>query len=412
MGRGYTLNSAIETVKSIHKGIYNYSLVKTYKTIFDYWEIICKKHGVFRMQFVNHKRGRGCWKCNHKKFTDNRKYKASLVYIDKANKIHNNKYIYDKTIYKGSHCKIIVTCPTHGDFTMQARQHISKNNGSCHECSMESKLQKSIFPLDKYLEEVIKTHKNKYDYSKVIWRGTDKNIIIGCPRHGYFEMQAIGHRKRGCHKCNKEEGFLRPTKLNTNEFIRRHKSYHGENTYDYTHTLYINKKFPVIITCKIHGDFKMNEPKTERGCRRCCFKSHSKKALRWIKYVSIINNCYIRDNSNEGEYHIPKTLYRADGYCKDTNTIYEFYGTVYHGDPRYTDHTKHSFFNIPYKELYERTLKKENKIKELGYNLVSIWEAEWDKIEKLIKFIQRRYRKKLKTRPICYNNIIIRFKDN
>ena len=37
-------------------------------------------------------------------------------FIKKAKSIHGNEYDYSKTIYKGSHEKIIVTCKIHGDF--------------------------------------------------------------------------------------------------------------------------------------------------------------------------------------------------------------------------------------------------------------------------------------------------------
>jgi hypothetical protein len=96
---------------------------------------------------------------------------------------------------------------------------------------------------------------------------------------------------------------------------------------------------------------------------------------------------------NDKEYKIPTTKYKADGYCKDTNTIYEFHGTIFHGDPIYTDHSKNNYLGQNYGELYNKTLKKEQIIKSLDYNLITIWEKDWDKIEKNILFIQRTFRK-------------------
>lgn len=34
------------------------------------------------------------------------------------------------------------------------------------------------------------------------------------------------------------------------------------------------------------------------------------------------------------EYKIPGTLYIADGFDPNTNTIFEFNGSFFHGDPR------------------------------------------------------------------------------
>ena len=36
---------------------------------------------------------------------------------------------------------------------------------------------------------------------------------------------------------------------------------------------------------------------------------------------------------NIGEYYIPNSKYKADGYCKENNTIYEFLGDFWHGNP-------------------------------------------------------------------------------
>lgn len=54
-------------------------------------------------------------------------------FINIANKIHNNKYTYAKTIYVASDKKVCITCPTHGDFWQTARQHVNKEHG-CPKC--------------------------------------------------------------------------------------------------------------------------------------------------------------------------------------------------------------------------------------------------------------------------------------
>jgi hypothetical protein len=46
---------------------------------------------------------------------------------------------------------------------------------------------------------------------------------------------------------------------------------------------------------------------------------------------------------------------------------------------------------LTYNELYEKTLIRENKIKELGYNLKTIWENDWKKINKAVITIQRKF---------------------
>ena len=43
--------------------------------------------------------------------------------------------------------------------------------------------------------------------------------------------------------------------------------------------------------------------------------------------------------------------------------------------------------------LYEKTKNREHKIKELGYNLIIMWEYDWKKINRAISRLQ----KKIKT---------------
>jgi hypothetical protein len=95
-----------------------------------------------------------------------------------------------------------------------------------------------------------------------------------------------------------------------------------------------------------------------------------------------IMNCSgisIQHALNGGEYAIPGTKYRADGFCKDTNTIYEFHGDVYHGNPQlFSPNAKcHPYNDKTAGELYKATVEREQQIKQLGYNLVVMWENDF-----------------------------------
>jgi hypothetical protein len=82
----------------------------------------------------------------------------------------------------------------------------------------------------------------------------------------------------------------------------------------------------------------------------------------------------------EREFRIPRTPYSADGYCTDTNTIYEFHGDFYHGNPnRYGPDFLNTKLNKTMGELYQATTERENKIRALGYNLVVLWESDFIK---------------------------------
>ena len=50
------------------------------------------------------------------------------------------------------------------------------------------------------------------------------------------------------------------------------------------------------------------------------------------------------------------------------------------------------YFGIKYGELYKKTLKREQLIRDLGYNLLVMWEYDWNKKNKSIKILQRKFR--------------------
>lgn len=93
---------------------------------------------------------------------------------------------------------------------------------------------------------------------------------------------------------------------------------------------------------------------------------------------------------SENEFKIPGTNYFVDGYCQETNTIYEFHGDFWHGNPKlYLSSEYHPINKKTFGELYEKTMIRENTIRDLGYSVVSIWEREWKLLTKIVTNIQR-----------------------
>ena len=130
------------------------------------------------------------------------------------------------------------------------------------------------------------------------------------------------------------------------------------------------------------------------GCPKCSNNGFSKPSILWLDFLSKLYNIYIQHAHNDGEYVITTTKYRADGYCKENNTIYEFHGDYWHGNPKkFNPDDINEITKKTFKELYDETLIRENKIKNFGYNLVVIWEYDWKKLNRCIKILQRRFRK-------------------
>jgi hypothetical protein len=118
--------------------------------------------------------------------------------------------------------------------------------------------------------------------------------------------------------------------------------------------------------------------------------NYSIKAMKWLKYISQKENITIRHANNGGEsgFRIKGQLYKVDGYCEATNTIYQFHGCYFHGCNRCYDEltvNKVSQHNMKY--LYSRTMAIDEAFKQSGYNLVTIWEHAFD-IDKEMKNIK------------------------
>ncbi len=107
---------------------------------------------------------------------------------------------------------------------------------------------------------------------------------------------------------------------------------------------------------------------------------YSYKSILWLEQIMKCDDIYIQHAMNIGEYRFPEMRRcEADGYCAETNTVYEFHGDCWHGNPQVykPEDLCHPFNNKTAGELYNATIIRENKIKAFGYNLVVMWESDF-----------------------------------
>lgn len=62
-------------------------------------------------------------------------------FIERAKKIHNDKYNYSKVNYIDAHTKVCIVCPIHGEFWQKPCVHLMKIG--CKKCGMEIASEKS-----------------------------------------------------------------------------------------------------------------------------------------------------------------------------------------------------------------------------------------------------------------------------
>jgi len=128
-------------------------------------------------------------------------------YLQRAHTVHGDKYDYSKTEYVNMQTKIIITCPTHGDFEKRPDAHCHLGPGDWWQqgCPVCSKLEQAA-KRTKSQKEVIanfkKIHGDKYDYSKVKYIKARAKVCIVCPTHGDFWQRVDNHlRGNGCPGC-------------------------------------------------------------------------------------------------------------------------------------------------------------------------------------------------------------------
>ena len=149
--------------------------------------IVCPIHGTFYMRPGSAlKRDILCPQCR-----PSRSKLTCETYINRARARHGDVYDYSKTKYINYKLPIEVTCRKHGAFTVMPFAHIAKRNPcGCPACGKEHKVAR-------YIAKAKHLHKNKYDYSKLVYMSYRTPVEIICPKHGSF-WQALNNHLAGC----------------------------------------------------------------------------------------------------------------------------------------------------------------------------------------------------------------------
>jgi hypothetical protein len=272
--RKITRDDFIEKAKKIHCDKYDYSDV----VYIDYEtkvKIKCHNHDklvIFEQAPRFHLEGRRCIKCANV-HTSNKNRSTTEEFINKAKKIHGDKYDYSYVEYKDNSTKIQIVCNNHSEpiiFEQRPQTHLA--GSGCQKCGFIISSEKQCMTKQEFTDKAIKIHGNKYDYNKVEYTDSRTKIIISCPIHNDFYQTPNEHLDRsGCKKCGLET--IRQKNSSTrDEFIKKATKVHGD-LYDYSKVKYINSSTKVVIGCKImgHGDFSQspNCHLQKQGCPKC-----------------------------------------------------------------------------------------------------------------------------------------------
>lgn len=246
----FTTEEFARRANEVHKGKYDYSKVE-YRGTDEKVCIICPEHGEFWQAPHNHLNGFGCPKCSGTYVP------TTEEYLKQVRAKYGDRYDYSKVVYQGAYKKVCIICPEHGEFWVSARNFLRQNG--CPKCSGNYGIDEDYF-----IKAAKKRFGDKYDYSKIQWKGYKRKVCIVCPEHGdTWQTPYLHLRTQGCPVCS---GRF----LNGELFLQKARTKHG-GKYDYSKVDYIDSQTPVCIICPEHGEFwqKPNSHLMGHGCRKC-----------------------------------------------------------------------------------------------------------------------------------------------
>jgi Zn finger protein HypA/HybF involved in hydrogenase expression len=215
-------------------------------------------------------------------------------------------------------------------------------------------------------------HKDKYDYTYSNYVSGRIKVSIMCNEHGKFMQEPRGHLLGyGCPGC----GYINrhnPHTKTSDEFKNLANKNHN-NRYDYSDSKFAGMHKLIKIKCHNHGIFiqAAGNHINGQGCPKCACNNISKSESKWLDTLNI----YLRQKKiilNDGSNIV------VDGYDPLTNTVYEFWGDYWHGNPeRFNAVTVNTHNKKTFGELYHLTQIKRQKIFSNGFKLIEIWESDF-----------------------------------
>lgn len=371
-------NDAIKALEDVHgKDRYDYSRVR-----FQQWnqkiEIGCldpQCNGNFFWQNAQgHRSGFGCPECGIRT-------RANLlrtpfeIFRAQAIKIHGEIYKYDQSSYVNSKSKINYRCSICDRFVSQrVSAHLSQRAG-CPTCS-----QRRASEASQLGEIEMKKLLNGVHGDRFIWLSSDdkwkwsSNIFRRCTICGDERYQSVINlmADKGCGSCSRTD------KHTNKSFKKLLEEIHGENVFDYSKMNYVDNGTKINLVCNVCTNDFWSKPSNllYKGCARCAAKKFaSAKEIAWLKSLGI-------DDQFRGQIiHVGSKKFNLDAMVG--NVVYEFNGDYWHGNPAVVESNEIIWSsNGPEsaESAYSRTLEKEKTLREAGYELVTIWENDWDAI--------------------------------
>lgn len=228
-------------------------------------------------------------------------------FIEKAKKVHGDKYSYDMVIVNGTDKKVLIKCPTHGYFKQTANNHL-RGHG-CDKCAHEENTKNRTKKQEEFLKQVIDL-RPELNFSKFEYINHRTPGVCICNIHGEFEKTPsalLDKRRQGCPMCSKKKKG-EEHRLTRDEFIKRANLIHN-NKYGYEDAEYKTIKDEIAIKCPLHGPFKQTPDGHLHGwgCPECGKEQTRKKECKYVWKTSDGKALYGTTEIAK-HYHISKPM--------------------------------------------------------------------------------------------------------
>lgn len=335
-----------------------------------------------------------------------------LELIDDRNERDPDKSvtIVDDFEYEGMNQKIKVKCKNDHEWSTSIKFLI--NGNWCPICSRKEVGDRNAKGVDSLLLRI--NNRNKINPDKAVrikdvsqYSAMNKKMTFICANnHEWNAIPKTVVNGSYCPECRRLSNIERDTYTH-DHFLsvleERNKRRNHNKVYLHAGEVYKRVEDRLLFICDkghVWRTQAKNVIQSDSGCPICANKGFSYKAIEWIESIERIEGIKIRHRGNsEEEFRIPSTKYKVDGYCEETNTVYEFYGDFWHGNPAVTIPSEiNPACNTSYSELYGKTMQRERNIRNLGYSIVVMWENDWDMINR------SRYEFGRIVNKACFNN--------
>lgn len=371
MGRKRTQEEFVLKSQLIHNNKYSYENVKYINGITKV-NIFCNDCSVYFDQCPDlHLSGRGHGNCAYKAIAT-KLSKTTNQFIIEANAIHQNNYDYSLVNYINILTEVNIKCLKCDLVFLQKPKRHLKGGGKCPACCPIEHTASS------FIQCSIKIHGDIFDYSQIKFVNTATPVVIKCKIcSSSFNRRPTNHlRGDKCLKCFHCQ-LAKDRSRSLEKFIDEAKLVH-KNNFDYSNVIYVNERTLIKLKCNrcdlIFNQFPANHLNGSE-CKKCKINQKQKISRQETKWLDLIN---IPIEYRNIRLFINNKRYNVDAINKETNTIYEFYGDYWHGNPKTHQSNKiNKHMNKTFGELYKRTIDRENALKKAGYNIVSIWENDF-----------------------------------